>query len=95
MIDESTDVSIQKLLCITISYVCDSEGVQYAFLGLFPVLEINAQSLYETLERELKGFGLNIEDCIGFASDGASVMVGKQKQCMDKNKGKGTQLHPA
>ncbi|KAK3789308.1 hypothetical protein RRG08_001698 [Elysia crispata] len=88
MIDESTDVPIQKLLCITISYVCDSEGVQYAFLGLFPVLETNAQSLYETLERELKGFGLNIEDCIGFASDGASVMVGNKNSVWTRIKEK-------
>lgn len=87
MIDESTDVSIQKLLCITISYVHDS-GVQYAFLGLFPVLETNAQSLYETLERGLEDFGLKIEDCIGFASDGASVMVGNNNSVWTRIKEK-------
>lgn len=76
MVDESTDVSAQKLLCVTISFRHDKEGIQSAYLGLIPVIETNADSLFSALEMALMNYDMHLENCIGFASDGASVMVG-------------------
>ena len=77
MIDESTDVASQKLLCVAVSYVSDSVGPVTDFLGLIPVVDTTAETLYTTLKDELLRYGMNMSNCIGFASDGASVMVGK------------------
>ena len=77
MIDESTDVASQKLLCVAVSYVSDSVCPVTDFLGLIPVVDTTAETLYTTLKDELLRYGMNMSNCIGFASDGASVMVGK------------------
>jgi len=76
VVDESTDVGCQKLLCLIVRYVDSEKGVVDAFLGLVPVLETNAETLFLSMKNELETFGLSLKDCIGFASDGASVMIG-------------------
>ncbi|XP_005103816.1 uncharacterized protein LOC101845565 [Aplysia californica] len=76
IVDESTDVGCLKLLCLIIRYVDSEKGVVDAFLGLVPVLETNAETLFHPMKNELETFGLSLKDCVGFASDGASVMVG-------------------
>ena len=38
----------------------------------------NACIIFETLTRNIKELGLDFDKCVGFGSDGASTMIGKQ-----------------
>ena len=48
-----------------------------SFLNLEPVVKTTGKDLFEALKNCLEHSGLKITDCIGFASDGASAMVGE------------------
>ncbi|XP_064082008.1 uncharacterized protein LOC135198395 [Macrobrachium nipponense] len=77
LVDESTDVSTEKQLCIVVRYFSRAEmRIVTEFLGLFTVSEVTGEALFSTINRAVQNVGLQLSDCVGFGSDGASVMVG-------------------
>ena len=77
LLDESTDRSSAKHLCVCIRYFSEIKNViESALLGLMPVVSTTGESLFEELKKCLSDFNLNLLDCIGFSSDSASNMVG-------------------
>ena len=77
IIDKSTDIAIQKNLCILVRFYCDKiYRIQTAFLSLVSVVETTAQVLFDKIAEEIREFGQTLKNCIGFASDGAASMVG-------------------
>ncbi|KAK6168647.1 hypothetical protein SNE40_019839 [Patella caerulea] len=78
LIDESTDIGSIKSLCVCIRYFNDVEkNIVTAFVGLVDVVEATGQALFDALRLELETVGLDLSNCVGFASDGASAMVGQ------------------
>ena len=45
-------------------------------LGVVAFLKTNAEAIFQAIQDKLKESGLNIENCLGFACSGASVMLG-------------------
>ena len=54
IIDESTDISVHKNLCILIRFFCDRTGsVETRFMALIPVKEATAESIFSLIEKKL------------------------------------------
>eukprot|EP00794_Sanderia_malayensis_P002936 gene2936-biopygen2413 len=78
ILDESTDISTTKLLCVMVRYHSDSHNkIMTSFVELVPVIEATGETLFQALSSCLVGIGLRIQDCIGYGCNGASVMVGE------------------
>ncbi|XP_050316342.1 uncharacterized protein LOC126750689 [Anthonomus grandis grandis] len=76
IIDESTDNSCTKHLCLVVR-MCINFDIEDNFLALIPVVETTGAVLYEILINFLTENGVPYKsNFIGFASDGASNMVG-------------------
>jgi len=78
VIDESTDIAASKQLIIYIRYLNDQFHPKTEFLGLIPASLTDAESLYDSICRFLSSTGLNIKNCTGFTSDGASNVSGRK-----------------
>ena len=77
IIDESTDLSAHKHLCVLVRFFSDKlKQVSTFFLSLISVHEATAENLFNLIQEEIVACGQSLENCIGFASDGASTMVG-------------------
>ncbi|KAK7080038.1 hypothetical protein SK128_008998, partial [Halocaridina rubra] len=73
--DESTDIAIQKHICIVVRFFCNrNERIQTAFLGLVPVIDTTGEALFKKISDELATYNQTLNNCIGFASDGAASM---------------------
>jgi len=46
------------------------------FIGLIPVQEATGEKMFNLIEEEIRRYGQSPANCIGFATDGASNMVG-------------------
>lgn len=78
LIDESTDVSVTKHLCLCVKYFSRKEQtVQTAFLGIIPVVSTTGQSLFDAISNFLKVNNIDIHDCIGLGTDGANNVSGE------------------
>ena len=78
LIDESTDISTNKHLCVLIRYYSESKAIIATdYVGLLPVVGAKGSELFASLKAKLLEMGLKMSDCIGFASDGASAMIGQ------------------
>jgi hypothetical protein len=86
LIDESTDVSTNKQLAIVVRYFDQNSGqVCSKFFELIQIVtatnpEANAEHLrvYEAVISTFKEREIPIKNIIGFASDGANVMMGEK-----------------
>ena len=77
-VDESTDVSTTKLFCVIIRYFSQVEKtILTAFVDLIPVVHTTADNLFNGIRNCLNKINLDLANCVGYASDGASVMVGE------------------
>ncbi|XP_053595333.1 zinc finger protein 862-like [Microplitis demolitor] len=77
ILDESTDVSCQKHLCICIRYFnIRKKCIVSQYLGLIPVVETSANDLYEALNNYFKKINLNLLNCFAIATDGGSNLCG-------------------
>lgn len=75
VIDESTDISSVKQLCVVIRYFSMTlNKVVSTFLGL---INLEGETA-EAIARFLQSIGLDIKKCIALGTDGCSVMVGKR-----------------
>ena len=76
LVDESSDVLIHKQLIMYIVFPTPN-GPCNQYLLINELADGTAITIHQSIVRELRALGLNINHMIGFASDGASVMVGK------------------
>ncbi|KAF8777684.1 Zinc finger protein 862 like protein [Argiope bruennichi] len=76
IIDESINISVQKYLCILVRFWSDRrKEISTQLLGLIPVQEATGENIFNVINEEIKSCGQTLENCIGFASDGAANMV--------------------
>jgi Domain of unknown function (DUF4371)/hAT family C-terminal dimerisation region len=78
MIDESTDITVTKHLDIYVSYVTKQGIFKTRFLCLLPLTECDAKSITNVIIDIFKKKGI-LSKLVAFASDGASVMLGKNE----------------
>ncbi len=78
MIDESTDITTTKHLDIYVSYVTKQGIFKTRFLCLLPLTECDAKSITNVIIDIFKKKGV-LSKLVAFASDGASVMLGKNE----------------
>ncbi|KYN14691.1 hypothetical protein ALC57_13105 [Trachymyrmex cornetzi] len=79
LIDESTSISNDKLLCILVKYVSlETQKCITQLLELVPLdaKDCTAEKLYCAFEKCLKSKGIPLSNIIGMACDNASVMIG-------------------
>ena len=87
LVDESTDVSTNKLLCVCVRYFSeDKSDIITALIALLPITVATGENLYNTIVEELEHNSISISNCIGFASDGASAMVGEHNSLWSRLK---------
>lgn len=79
LIDESTDVSLHKLLCINTKFVNEHGVLCDRLLEIVTVDAKNsdAEHLFCAFKNCLETKQIPLKNVIGFASDNASVMIGK------------------
>lgn len=78
IIDETTDISTKKCLAIVVRYFDQvSNRVRDRFFSLIELQSCDAATIYSTLIDLLQLHQIPTENLIGFASDNASVMVGR------------------
>ncbi len=78
MIDESTDITTTKHLDIYVSYVTKQGIFKTRFLCLLPLTECDAKSITNVIIDIFKKKGV-LSKLVAFASDGTSVMLGKNE----------------
>ena len=77
LLDESTDLSVSKLLGIVIRYFSSTQNkVVSAFLALEPLRNVDARGIVTALVSCLQAHGLLLKNLIGIGVDNASVMIG-------------------
>ncbi|XP_018403056.1 PREDICTED: uncharacterized protein LOC108779980, partial [Cyphomyrmex costatus] len=75
LLDESTDISITKLLGIVILYFSEkNRKIVSTFLSMAILESGNAKDIVKCFKNELEKFKLNIKNLIGIGTDNASVM---------------------
>ena len=79
MIDESTDIGLNKAICVLVRYI--NPTTQVVETELLQLLQLdatncNAEYLFGRLKTLLQDLDIPFQNVIGMASDGASVMVG-------------------
>ncbi|XP_043268500.1 uncharacterized protein [Venturia canescens] len=78
IIDESTDLSTQKVLCIMLRFFSfEKREVVTTFYRLIKLIDADAKSVHSAIKLQLEQDGLKVENMVGIGVDGASVMVGK------------------
>lgn len=77
IIDESTDVSVQKYLALCVRYFSEKQAaIVTDFLGIVNVIDTDSNCLYHHIISFLKTINLPIGNLIAIGTDGASNMVG-------------------
>lgn len=82
IIDESTDLSTTKHMCLVVRYLKDNR-IRDSFLTLIEVSAATASVLYEHIVNFFNEHEIPYkENMIGFAADGANVMMGANNSVM-------------
>lgn len=77
LVDETTDVSCAKDLCICIRYFSlKNAKIVLALLGLVEVVSTTAEDLYQAVKLFLETNGLSLNKIVGLGTDGASNLCG-------------------
>jgi hypothetical protein len=78
IVDESTDCSINKYLCLCVKYFdSDINQITTTFLGLILVEKVTAAELFTAIKNFLTNLGLSLEKLVGIGTDGANNLCGK------------------
>ena len=81
MIDESTDLSMEKHLIVYVKYLV--KGVSCtSFLALIKLSSCDSNVIYNVLVSYLKVCKVDVSKIYGFGSDGAVVMTGKTAELL-------------
>ncbi|CAG8627042.1 14856_t:CDS:1 [Funneliformis caledonium] len=78
MIDESTDITTTKNLDIYVSYITKEGILKTRFLCIIPLTSCDAEDITKVLVDIFKRKKI-LSKLVAFASDGASVMLGKNE----------------
>ncbi len=79
LVDESTDISITKLLACSIRYFSSkSRTIVTTFLDILELAEGDAKSLTDAVQQLLVKWSLNKDKFVGLSTDGASAMIGQR-----------------
>lgn len=80
LLDEASDVSNKKLLCILVKYIHGNK-IKTQVLGLKEVDSDHgtAKGLYTLLEDSLTEFNIKAKNVVGYCADNASVMMGPKE----------------
>jgi hypothetical protein len=78
MIDESTDITTTKNLDIYVSYITKEGILKTRFLCIIPLTSCDAEDITKVLVDIFKRKKI-LSKLVAFASDGASVMLGKMR----------------
>ncbi|KAH7978728.1 hypothetical protein HPB49_006553 [Dermacentor silvarum] len=78
MLDESTDVSTTKQLCVSVRFHnSETNCISDTFLDLKEVANGTAEVMHQCVMDILSDHGLSLKDCVGIATDGANSMCGE------------------
>jgi hypothetical protein len=85
ILDESTDVSTKKYLCICIKYYSKlKEKIITTFLSIIEIEIATADELHNILKKHLENLGLNINELVGIGTDSANNLSGKNHSLFTK-----------
>lgn len=80
LLDETTDITTTKQLCIVVRYINKNGKVTSRLLQLVELdaTDLSSAKIYEKFEEVFDKYKIPLSNLTGVASDGASVMVGRQ-----------------
>ncbi|KAH6944461.1 hypothetical protein HPB50_003285 [Hyalomma asiaticum] len=85
MVDESTDISTTKQLCIVVRFLNSAENkIATTLLDLVELSDGTAQTLHDTVMKTLDKHGLPVKDCLGLCTDGANSMSGNHNSLFSR-----------
>ena len=85
IIDESTDIGLEKQLCMVIRYFSKkSKKIETTFLGLVSIESGTADGIFNAIVEFLKSENIPFEKCIGLATDGCNAMCGRNNSVITK-----------
>lgn len=77
MIDESTDITVNKMLGVAIRYVStEQQEVVSTYLGMVQLESATAAAIADQLDELLTKSNIKVKNCIGIGTDNANVMTG-------------------
>ncbi|KAI5638384.1 sugar transporter domain-containing protein [Phthorimaea operculella] len=78
IVDETTDITITKVLCMMIRFFSKKKrDIVTTFYRIVKVTECDATSIYNLVCLTLQKDGLRVEMLVGIGLDGTNVMIGK------------------
>ena len=87
LIDESTDVSVNKLLVILIRYVSPSQKkLVTALISVLPIVQATGEAIYQAITKALTEMNIKLSDCIGLSCDGANANIGEHNSVWSRLK---------
>ncbi|KAH6926320.1 hypothetical protein HPB50_016962 [Hyalomma asiaticum] len=85
MVDESTDISTTKQLCIVVRFLNSAENkIATTLLDLVELSDGTAQTLHDTVMKTLDKHGLPVKNCLGLCTDGANSMSGNHNSLFSR-----------
>ena len=79
MLDESTDIGVEKPLSICMRYVKHSE-LTTSFLSNLPLENGCATTIVNCVRAEFQKLGISLDKCVSLATDGAAITMGHKTQ---------------
>ncbi|XP_074034309.1 zinc finger MYM-type protein 6-like [Leptinotarsa decemlineata] len=78
LVDESTDISNTRVLCILVRFINGSQGLTTQILDCIKIGadEGTAKGLFLLFNKAVNNFNLKYENIVGYCSDNTSVMMG-------------------
>lgn len=88
--DETTDITVQQQCGIMLRFFDNTDGVvRCVFFKLEPVVNADAEGLFQTIDRNFSTEGpLCYDKLVGLGSDGTNVMLGKRNSVLTRLKAK-------
>ncbi|XP_036322244.1 uncharacterized protein LOC118736257 [Rhagoletis pomonella] len=77
IVDETTDVSMKKCLVLVARYVDSVHVVHDRFLAMIELAQADAQTIFFAIKEFFRKYSIPLQNIIGLATDGASVMAGE------------------
>lgn len=77
MLDESTDVTVEKHLSVCVRYVKPGQPKTHLLCNL-PLEDGCAHTIVNTVVQACDRLGIDLSNCVSLATDGAAVMLGKR-----------------
>jgi len=85
IVDESTDVGLEKQLCIMVRYYSKAQQtIVTTFLGLVSITAESAETVFATITAFLRNKQLPVEKCLRLATDGCNTMCGANNSVITK-----------